>query len=378
MTEGRAGRLWAFAVLNGQMAHWSRSGAGAPWQGPRFLPGTGIDTGATAVRLPDGRIVVFGTRTTLGATHEAYGREVVYAVQSAPDSVAFGPWQSLGTPDTSNVSATSAISAPAVSVDDTGRMTVYVRDSRHTLRARTQPAPDAAFDAWQDLGGTRLLGDPVTATDGSGRRHVYAATASTVLAWVQPAPDAPYSGPLPTGLPATTGPLSASPQEDGGVRLYFRRPGTGAVGTGLAATGTAAAAGATGDADSSSAEAQFSAVTEAGGDGGYGAVSVAGRLLAGRAGAGTVSVSGTDRPPSWHQSQMLYTGAPAAVAEPDGSAVAAAVGLDGGLHILAAAPATESGPPGSGAPAPWHRAVQPWMAALAGRPGTGSAAGPLP
>ncbi|MFK0258527.1 PIG-L family deacetylase [Streptomyces sp. NPDC090445] len=381
MTEGRAGRLWAFAALDGQMAYWSRSGAQAPWQGPRFLPGTGIDTGAAAARLPDGRIAVFGTRTTLGATHEAYGREVVYAVQSAPDGVAFGPWQSLGTPDVSNVSATSAISAPAVSVDGTGRMTVYVRDSRHTLRARTQPAPDAAFGAWQDLGGTGLLGDPVTATDGSGRRHVYAATAATVLAWVQPAPDAPHSGPLPTGLPATTGPLSASPQEDGGVRLYFRRPGTGAVGTGLAAAGTDTGAGTDTDTDvdaDSPAEAEFSPVTEAGGDGGYGAVSVAGRLLAGRAGAGTVSVSGTDGPPSWHQSQMLYTGAPAAVAEPDGSAVAAAVGLDGGLHIMAAAPAAESGPPGSGAPAPWHRAVQPWMAALAGRPGTGSAAGPLP
>ncbi|MEU5809353.1 PIG-L family deacetylase [Streptomyces sp. NPDC047718] len=390
MAEGRAGRLWAFAVLDGQMAYWSRNGARAPWQGPRFLAGTGIDTGATAARLPDGRIAVFGTRTTLGAAHEAYAREVVYAVQAAPDG-AFGPWQSLGTPDVSDISATSAISAPAVSVDGTGRMTVYVRDSRRTLRARTQPTPDGDFGAWQNLGGSGLLGDPVTATDGSGRRHVYAATAGTVLAWVQPArtPDTPYSGPLPTGLPATTGPLSVSPQEDGGIRLYFRRPGTGAVGTDLAVAGTGGGEGegqgegtrggeGAGAAAGTPAQAESSPVTEAGGDGGYGAVSVAGRLLAGRAGAGTVSVSGTDGPPSWHESQMLYTGAPAAVAQPDGSAVAAAVGLDAGLHIMAAAPAAESAPPGSGAPAPWHRAVQPWMAALAGRPGSGPGTGAAP
>lgn len=171
-----------------------------PWQGPEFLPGSGIDAGATSVRLPDGRIAVFGTRTTLGTAPQEYGRDLVYAVQTAPGG-AFGPWQSLGTPDTADISRTSAISAPAVAVDGAGRMTVYVRDSRRTLRARAQDAPDGAFGAWQALGGAGLQGDPVTATDASGRRHVYAATARSVLAWVRPTPDAPFGGPFPTGLP---------------------------------------------------------------------------------------------------------------------------------------------------------------------------------
>ncbi|MEU7555370.1 PIG-L family deacetylase [Streptomyces sp. NPDC044571] len=350
MAEGVAGRLWAFAVLDGRMAYWSRSGPQAPWQGPRLLSGAGIDAGATAVRLPDGRIAVFGTRTTLGSTAREYGRDLVYAVQAAPDG-AFGPWQSLGTPDKVDISGTSAISAPSVSVDPTGRMTVYVRDSRRTLRARAQETPDGAFGAWQALGGTGLLGDPVTATDASGRRHVYAATAGTVLAWVQPAPDAPHSGPFRTGLPATTGPLSVSPQGDG-VRLYFRRPGTGAVATSLA---TAAGEGAP----------EFSPVTEVGGQGGYGAVGVAGRLLAGRAGEGTVSVSDADGTQSWYESQMFYTGAPAAVAEPDGTALAAALGLDAGLHVTTA-PSAGSEPLGSRPPSPWHRAVQPSTVAQAG------------
>ncbi|MEU9304626.1 PIG-L family deacetylase [Streptomyces sp. NPDC048269] len=355
MTEGVPGRLWAFAVLDGRMAYWSRSGPKAPWQGPQFLPGTGIDAGATAVRLPDGRIAVLGTRTTLGATPQEYGRDLVYAVQAAPDG-AFGPWQSLGTPDTDDISGTSAISAPSVAVDRTGRMTVYVRDSRRTLRARAQATPDGAFGSWQALGGTGLQGDPVTATDAEGRRHVYAATAQTVLAWVQPTPDAPFRGPLQTGLPATTGPLSASPQDDG-VRLYFRRPGTGTVATSLATAGGPAPS--------------FSPVTEAGGEGGYGAVGVAGRLLAGRAGAGTAGVSGPDDAPSWYDSQMLYTGAPAAVTEPDGTAVAAALGLDAGLHVTTAPPAG-SEPIGSRPPSsPWHRAVQPTTVAQAARAGSG-------
>nr|WSX47992.1 PIG-L family deacetylase [Streptomyces sp. NBC_00974] len=351
MTEGVSGRLWAFAVLDGRMAYWSRSVSKAAWEGPRFLPGTGIDTGATAARLPDGRIAVLATRTTLGPTPQDYGRDLVYAVQAAPDG-AFGPWRSLGTPDSGGTSATSAISAPAVAVDGTGRITVYARDSRRTLRARAQAAPDGAFGAWQTLGGTDLQGDPATATDGAGRRYVYAATARTVLAWVQQTPDAPLRGPIPTGLPATTGPLSASGQGDG-VRLYFRTPGTGTVATSLTTAG--------------SAEPVFLPATEAGAEGGYGAVGAAGRLLAGRTGAGTVGVSGPDGTPSWYESQMLYTGAPAAVSGPDGTAVAAALGLDAGLHVITV-PQSGTASTGSGPPsAPWHRAVRPPTMAQAAR-----------
>ncbi|WP_411103230.1 PIG-L family deacetylase [Streptomyces sp. cmx-4-9] len=355
MAEGAAGRLWAFAVLDGRMAYWSRSGPKAPWQGPRFLSGAGIDAGASVARLPDGRIAVFGTRTTLGATAGEYGRDLVYAVQAAPDG-SFGPWQSLGTPDSGDASGTSALSAPAVSVDPAGRMTVFVRDSARSLRTRAQTAPGGPFGPWTGLGGAGLQGDPVTATDAAGRRHVYAATAQSVLAWIQPAPGAPFGNPLPTGLPATTGPLSARAEGDG-VRLYFRRPGTGTVGTSLATADRSAPS--------------LSPVTEAGGEGGYGAVGVAGGVLAGRAGAGTVGVSGPGTAPAWYESQLLYTGAPAAVAEPDGTAVAAALGLDAGLHVMTAPPAG-SEPPGSLPPgSPWHRAVPPAAVAQAGRAASG-------
>ncbi|WP_328303118.1 PIG-L family deacetylase [Streptomyces sp. NBC_00435] len=355
MTEGTEGRLWAFAALDGQMAYWVRGGPGAPWKGPEFLPGTGIDAGATAVRLPDGRIAVFGTRTVLGATPQEYRREVVHAVQASPDG-AFGPWTALGTPDPSDPSLTSAISAPSVAVDGAGRVTVLVRDSRHTLRARTQTVPGDRFGPWQSLGGAGLQGDPVAATDAAGRLHVYAATAQSVLAWVRPAPDAPFGGPFRTGLPATTGPLSVSPRGDG-VQLYFRHPGTGTVGTTLATAGGSAPT--------------FSPVTDAGGEGGYGAVGIAGQFLAGRAETGTIGVSGPDGTPAWYQSQMLYTGAPAAATGSDGTTVAAAVGLDAALHITTAPPAGSGTPGGGPASTPWHPALQPPVIAQAGRADSG-------
>ncbi|MEU9255231.1 PIG-L family deacetylase [Streptomyces sp. NPDC048270] len=332
LVEGTPGRLWAFATLDGQTAYWTR-GPGGDWTGPTLLPGTGIDPGATTARLPDGRVAVLATRTAFGtARPEDYRREVVYAVQSAPDGP-FGPWQSLGTPERGDDEGTSAISAPAAAVDTAGRLTVYLRDSRRTLRATAQQ-PDGRFSAWGRLGGEDLQSDPVTAVDSAGRRHVYATTAKSVLAWTQPAPGAPLAGPQPTGLPATTVPLSAA-SEGAGVRLYFRRPDSGVVRSALVTTGPG--------------KLQVSSVSEAGGRAGYGAVGVAGRHISGRADNGTVGTTGLGGPPAWTESGMLYAGAPAAVVEPAGPTMAV-VGLDAQLHTTA----TAAGP---GRPT-WRRAVR--------------------
>ncbi|MFD6230610.1 PIG-L family deacetylase [Streptomyces sp. NPDC060232] len=363
MTQGTPGRLYAFAALDGQMAYWTRPRPTAPWQGPRFLPptapGTTIDAGASTARLPDGRIAVLATRTTLATTTpQDYRRETVYALQNAPGAD-FGPWHTLGTPDTGDLSATSAIGTPTAAVDATGRITVYLRDSHRTLRAATQNAPGAGFGPWQTLGGTALQGDPATATDSAGRRHVYAATDRTVLAWTQPAPGAPLTGPFPTGLPATTGVLSATGHDDG-VRLTFRSPGSGTVTT-TQATATAAAP-------------LLSPPADTGGEGGYGAVATAGRLLAGRAATGTAAVTlpGPTPTPAWHESQMLYTGAPTAVTTPDGTGLAAALGLDADLHTTPTtttpAPTPSPAPtPGPTPSTPWHRAVPPTALAQAAR-----------
>ncbi|MDD9381567.1 PIG-L family deacetylase [Streptomyces sp. ZAF1911] len=337
LVQGTTGRLYAFAVLDGQMAVWNRgagTGPGAAWQGPVLLPGTGIDPGATTARLPDGRVAVLATRTVFGDRPEEYRREIVYAAQSVPGGP-FGAWVSLGTPEPGDEPGTSSISAPSAVSDPDGRLTVYVRDSRRALLARTQE-PSGAFGGWQHLGGADLQSDPVAATDSAGRRHVYAATTQSVLVWIQPAPGAPLAGPFPTGLPATTVPLTATP-EGAGIRLYFRRPDSGVVRTALV-TATA-----------DPAKPAVSSVTEAGGRAGYGAVGVAGRVISGRADSGTISTTGLGGPPAWTESRMLYAGAPAGIQEPGGATTIAVLGLDAELHVTTAAPTPNR--------TTWHRAV---------------------
>ncbi|MGW0394518.1 PIG-L family deacetylase [Streptomyces sp. NPDC003042] len=337
LTEGTPGRLWAFSTLDGRMAVWTRDPNGT-WTGPSLLPGTGIDPGATTARFPDGRIAVLATRTVLGSGPSDYLREVVYAVQSAPGGP-FGAWQSLGTPEAGDEPGTSAISAPSASVDAGGLLTVHVRDARRTLRARTQ-LPSGGFTDWQRLGGEDLQSDPVAVVDSAGRRHVYATTATSVLAWTQPAPGAPLAGPFPTALPATTVPLTAV-RDGAGIRLYFRRPDSGVVRSALVTAGPDAP--------------QVSSVTESGGRAGYGAVGVAGRLLTGRADTGTISTTTLGGPPAWTESRMLYAGAPSAVQEPTGATTTAVLGLDAQLHTTTtpATPATPTPHPA------WHPAIAP-------------------
>ncbi|MFD9030605.1 PIG-L family deacetylase [Streptomyces sp. NPDC059567] len=307
------GGLHAFSVLDGRLAVWKKPAGGAgDWQGPDLLPGDGLDSGVTSVRLRDGRIAVFGTRTTL-ASAQAYGREVVTTEQSAPGG-AFGPWRSLGTPERNDARGTSDISAPAVAVDGTGRATVLLRDSRHRLTAREQ-GPDGGWSPWRTLGGDGLFGDPVATTDGAGRIHAFAGTPKTVLTWSQQRPGAPLSEPRRTGLPATTLALSASPVPDGqGVRLWFRKPASGDLRTADLSGG-----------------ALTSPVTElAGGAAGFGPVGGGQGLLAVRSRTGvlaTAPAASAGTRPLWTLEKFLFSGAPGGVV--DG---VAAMGLDGKLH----------------------------------------------
>ncbi|MFD3947030.1 PIG-L family deacetylase [Streptomyces sp. NPDC058579] len=148
--RGPNGGLYAFSVLDGRLAVWTKSsGTAAEWQGPVLLAGAGLDSGVTSVRLPDGRISVFGTRTTIGATAGTYRREVVSTEQSAPGG-AFGAWRSLGTPEQNDALGMSDISGPAAAVDGTGRITVVVRDSAHRLQTREQQ-PNGSWGAWRSL-----------------------------------------------------------------------------------------------------------------------------------------------------------------------------------------------------------------------------------
>ncbi|MER6095324.1 PIG-L family deacetylase [Streptomyces sp. NPDC001728] len=317
------GGLRAFSVLDGHLAAWRQPAGGGAWRGPALLPGGGLDSGVTSVALPDGRLAVYGTRTTLsGLTGDGptgYRREVVTTAQSAPGG-AFGPWRSLGTPERNDASGTSDISAPAVTVDGEGRATVLLRDSRHRLTAREQWA-DGGWGPWRTLGGTDVYGDPVAATDGTGRVHVFASTPRTVLTWAGQGSGGPLVGPVRTGLPATTLALSASAAPDGdGVRLWFRKPASGDLRS----------------ADFSG-PGPVSPVTELpGGVAGFGPVSGGDGLLAVRSRTGFLATAPHGRAaaggPVWRLEKFLFAGAPDA-----GTDGVAAIGLDGRLHWTPAA-----------------------------------------
>ncbi|MFD9338455.1 PIG-L family deacetylase [Streptomyces sp. NPDC060028] len=308
--------LWAFKVLDGQVAVWHRAGLIGAWSGPRLLPGTGMDQGISTVTLKDGRIAAFGTRTSFGARPADYKREVVYTVQKGPGSEEFGEWQSLGTPETADETWTSDISGPAVSVDGTGQLAAYVRDGSYALRGRVQAA-NGSWGPWEKYGGTDLQGTPATATDGAGRRMVFVSTTKTVLGWAQPKPGAPLGPATPTGLPDTTLPLTAEGRE-GGVRLWFRKPGSGNVRTALV----------TGDGGL-----KVNNLTDLGGLQGFGSVTASGHVLAGRSAGGQLGsdVGGEGRP--WQRSPLMFVGAPSSTMTGRNTVSLAVVGLDARLYV---------------------------------------------
>lgn len=348
LLAGKDDSLRAFAVLDGRIAHWHRPGGkGAKggrrstnrWTGPTLQAETGIDTGIRPVTLPDRRIAVFGTRTLFGTRPTDYRREVGFTVQQAPDGP-FGPWQSLGTPELSDEVGTNDISSPAVAVHGDGTMAVYVRDSSHQLTSRVQQT-DGTWAPWRDLGGEAVHGDPVVAVDGTGRSYVLAATPHTVLAWVQDAPDAPVSGPLATGLPPTTLPLTVRPEDDG-VRVFFRAPRSGNVWAArLHANGMASTTASRGGGRRLTAHTSVD-VTDLGGAGGYGPVSVAaddwgGVLLAARSATGDVATawgtSGAARNrPRWNHTGVLLAGAPSSTPLASGGVALTMLGLDSRLY----------------------------------------------
>ncbi|MFB7258143.1 PIG-L family deacetylase [Streptomyces nojiriensis] len=313
--------LWAFKVLDGQVALWHRPGLVGRWKGPDLLPGTGMDPGVSTVTLADGRIAAFGTRTTFGAKPTDYKREVVYVVQKQPGAEEFTEWQSLGTPETADETWTSDISAPAVSVDGTGQLAAYVRDGAYGLRGRVQRA-DGSWGPWEKYGGTDLHGSPATATDGAGRRMVFCATSKSVVGWVQPKPGAPLGQVTATGLPDTTLPLTADGRE-GGVRLWFRKPGSGNVRTALI-TGEGGL--------------KVSQMTDLGGLQGFGSVTASGHVLAGRTAGGQLgSEAGPGRP--WERSPLMFVGAPSSTMTGKSLVSLAVVGLDARLYVTSSADA---------------------------------------
>ncbi|MFK3731338.1 PIG-L family deacetylase [Streptomyces sp. NPDC088090] len=312
LQRGADGGLLALGVQDGRLASWQRAPGGS-WRGPELLPGGGLDGGVGSVRLPDGRIAVFGTRTSF-AGPAGYRREVVTTEQSAPGG-RFGAWRSLGTPGKRDeADRTPDISAPAVAVDGAGRVSLFLRDGDHRLAGRAR-TPGGGWGPWRSLGGADLHGDPVAATDARGRTYAFAATRDSVLMWTG-GTGGRAAGPLPTGLPATTLALSAGPSPAGdGIRLWSREPATGEPRA----------------ADFAGRDRLAPVAPPPAGVAGFGPVSAADGLLAARSRTGRLAVAPLAGGGAWRLSGFPLAGAPAA-----GPGGVAALGQDGRLHWVPA------------------------------------------
>ncbi|WP_329386282.1 hypothetical protein OG625_27420 [Streptomyces sp. NBC_01351] len=146
-----------------------------------------------------------------------------------------------------------------------------------------------------------------------------------MLGWVQPEPGAPLGPATATGLPDTTLPLTAAGRE-GGVRLWFRKPGSGNVRTALV----------TGDDGL-----KVNNLTDLGGLQGFGSVTASGHVLAGRSAGGQLgSDVGWGRP--WERSPLMFVGAPSSALTGKNVVSLAVVGLDARLYVTSSADAPDA------------------------------------
>ncbi|MCF3185302.1 hypothetical protein IPZ70_36005, partial [Streptomyces polychromogenes] len=108
---------------------------------------------------------------------------------------------------------------------------------------------------------------------------------------------------------------------EGGVRIWFRKPGSGNVRTALMT-----------DADGLKA----TGLTDLGGLQGFGSVTASGHLLAGRSAGGLLGADvGEGRP--WERSPLMFVGAPSSTMTGKNLVSLAVVGLDARLYVTSSA-----------------------------------------
>ncbi|MFJ4475541.1 PIG-L family deacetylase [Streptomyces xanthochromogenes] len=335
------GRLAAFAVLNGAVRCWVEREAGkGPWGGPFEAVGSAggpLDPQVEVVRLPDGTLQLFGTRTVLPFKGQKHHKELVYVLQTGvgADGVPkFGAWTSLGAPDTAPEKSLET-GYPATAVAPDGTVHVLARNWAGDIAMRSGKG-GKGWGPWQLLdhpAGKQpphpLVVEGIDAlVDPSGRIHVAAPTAKTVLHWVSPAPGELPRLSTPTGLPPSGSAVSLVADGKGGALAVYRGAGTAQV--------TIAAPG--GPSGTSEAAWKVARRTPAGG---YGRVSAyrlngngAALVIAARDEQGRV-VPATDssaKQAAWETPGVQFVGIPGMSQDSAGRAVLVVLGTDGQLY----------------------------------------------
>ncbi|WP_075016206.1 PIG-L family deacetylase [Actinacidiphila rubida] len=329
------GRLAGFALLSGRAVVWYETKGGTgQWAGPVALPGGGLEGQVSVLSRRDGALQLFSVRTRLPDTRGTgvHRREVVTAVQrgtAADGRPLFSPWSSLGTSEANPV-ASMEMGFPEAAAGPDGTVYLAVRNQGGGVSVRVQSAR-GAWSPWTRLpnaaeSGVRVLDGLGVAVDRAGRVHVFAPAQRAVLHWTSPGRGRPFALARPTGLPGSSGPVSALAMPDGSVRLAYREPRTAQVVLAeLTASGRTVVPLGRGEPG-----------------GGFGRVAMAHSgpvqaalpdvAVAVRNAAGCVSVAASHpAPEQWSRGSALHVHSPALVQDAQGRLVALAVGADGAL-----------------------------------------------
>ncbi|MFE7317498.1 PIG-L family deacetylase [Streptomyces sp. NPDC057555] len=235
LRPARDGRLTAFAVLSGAAYCWAETRPGSGRFGAPVRVGGDLLQGQLhVVRHPDGTLQLFASRTVLPGPGTAHRRELVTARQDGTGrggAPAFGPWESLGSPDPEPVRSLE-IGFPAAVAAPDGTVHLFVRTWDGGIGHRSGPHGGQWSD-WDRLEGPAGIGtlraspqivDGIDAcVDSDGLVHLVAPTVRSVQHWVSKEPGAaPRPGAI-TGLPEPGGPVSIVPLAGGLVRIAYRR-----------------------------------------------------------------------------------------------------------------------------------------------------------
>ncbi|ANW21880.1 LmbE family protein [Streptomyces clavuligerus] len=216
-------RLAAYGVLGLRAVRWRETAPGSgTWGAPDDLGGGPLAPALGAAVLKDGRQLLFGLRfAALGGRGAPNRREIVLLEQRRAGGD-FLPWTGLGNPEHSDDRG-RRIGVPVAVAAPDGRVHLFVRDADKQLSTRVRAA-DGSWGPWRRLGGPEIQDGLSAVVDARGRVQVFAAGRDGVAHWGQRAPGEPVALRPGGPLPPPGGPVTALPDRDGGVGLYYRAP----------------------------------------------------------------------------------------------------------------------------------------------------------
>jgi hypothetical protein len=315
---GADGGLSAFGVVGGRVVRWRQDGSGEfEASRPTTLGGPLVAHLAVAAD-GTGRTHVAALRFDPEATMDAPFYQVV-ASSERPDGD-FEPWQNLHTPAGRQSHDRGSTGSPAIGVDATGTVHVFVRDADDEVAWARRDPRTGDWGAWSPLGGHRISNGLTAVTNSSGQVEVHG-DGPGLWSWKVLGPR--MWPPVVSQLPAFVDPPSAAALTDGGLVLAARLPDTAEI---VSRYGDAAA---------------WSVPAQLGGQDGFGVIAAlphqGGLLLAQRGADGLTEViwqpriGGPDGVRRWisgpgpiHQ--------PALARDSTGRVVVGAVGPEGGLY----------------------------------------------